>query len=189
MTDLDTNRFAPPLAQVAEPAALADAPVLAGRGTRLVAVIIDGLLNMLMFMPIYLLMGGSSFWLIAQQNPADPFAMLGAMLRASALGYVVIIAVQCWSLHAFNGTLGKKLLGLRIVRSDGSRAGFVRLFFGRGAAAVLPCMIPLLGAIYALLDMLLIFRESRQCLHDQIADTIVINAAASARPVGAAIRA
>jgi uncharacterized RDD family membrane protein YckC len=174
MTDLDSNRFAPPKADLAEPATLAGAPVLAGRGTRFVAVILDGVLNMLIFLPVYLLLGGSSMWSFDPQTPPDPFAMMGSMIRASIPGYIAIALIQGWSLHAFGGTLGKKLLGLRIVRTDGSRAGFVRLFFGRGAVAVLPPIIPFLGALFVLLDVLLIFRESRQCLHDQIADTLVI---------------
>jgi uncharacterized RDD family membrane protein YckC len=94
-------------------------------------------------------------------------------------GYVVAALIQGWSLHAFGGTLGKKLMGLRIVRSDGSRAGFVRLFFARGGAAVIPAFIPLVNFVWGLLDTLLIFRDSRQCLHDQIADTIVVSAASS----------
>ena len=45
MTDFtDNNRFAPPKAVLVEPGSLADGPVLAGRGMRLVAVILDGLL-------------------------------------------------------------------------------------------------------------------------------------------------
>jgi hypothetical protein len=36
--------------------------------------------------------------------------------------------------------------------------------------------IPVIGTIYGLLDVLLIFRASRRCLHDNIADTIVVTA-------------
>ena len=97
--------------------------------------------------------------------------MMGAMFSAMVPGYLVAAVIQGWSLHAFGGTLGKKSAGLRIVRTDGSRAGFVRLFFGRGGVAVLPGLIPFLGGLWALIDMLMIFRDSRQCLHDQIADT------------------
>ena len=79
------------------------------------------------------------------------------MVRGMAPGYVILAVVQGWSLHAFGGTLGKKLMGLRIVRTDGTRAGFVRLFFGRGAAAMLPNFIPILNMFWWLLDPLLIF--------------------------------
>ena len=36
--------------------------------------------------------------------------------------------------------------------------------------------IPVIGTVYGLLDVLLIFRASRRCLHDNIADTIVVTA-------------
>jgi uncharacterized RDD family membrane protein YckC len=181
MTDAtETNRFAPPNAQLVEPHTLADGPVLAGRGQRLVAAILDGVLVSLIIWPLYFVFGGMSLMTNIDPNtPPDAFAMMGGMFRAMLPGYLVAGVVQGWSLHAFGGTLGKKLMGLRIVRTDGSRAGFVRLFFGRGAAAVLPGFVPLLGGLYALVDMLMIFRDSRQCLHDQIADTIVVTAASS----------
>lgn len=179
MTDIDSNRFAPPKAELADPVDPADGQVLAGRGMRLVAVIIDGLVNALIFMPVYFMLGGVAMMGFSPQSPPDPASMMGAMFKAMLPGYLVMVVVQGWSLHAFGGTLGKKLLGLRIVRTDGSRAGFVRLFFGRGAAAVLPGFIPFIGALYVLIDSLLIFRDSRQCLHDQIADTKVVTAASS----------
>ena len=189
MTDIDTNRFSPPKAQLADPASLGEGQVLAGRGMRLLAVFLDGLLNMLIFLPIYFLVGGSALMGFDPQTPPDPVAMMGTMFKAMLPGYLVIGVAQGWSLHAFGGTLGKKLLGLRIVRTDGSRAGFVRLFFGRGAAAVLPGLVPLLGALYLMLDMLMIFRDSRQCLHDQIADTKVVTAESSLNASLAASRA
>ena len=181
MTEIaDNNRFAPPKAHLAEPGSLVDGPVLAGRGMRLVAAILDGILISLIIWPLFFVFGSMSFLVPADPNsPGEAMANMGRMFQAMIPGYVVAAVVQGWSLHAFGGTLGKKIMGLRIVRTDGSRAGFVRLFFGRGAAAVLPALIPLLGGLYALVDLLLIFRESRQCLHDQIADTIVVTASSS----------
>ncbi|MEP6504405.1 MAG: RDD family protein [Betaproteobacteria bacterium] len=190
MTDQDINRFTPPKAHLVEPDSLADGPVLAGRGLRLVAVILDSLLISLVILPLYLVFGGMSIMTDLDPNaPPDAFAMMGKMLGAMIPGYVVAAAVQGWSLHAFGGTLGKKLLGLRIVRTDGSRAGFVRLFFGRGAVALVPGFIPLIGSLWALVDSVLIFRDSRQCLHDQIADTKVVTAASSMNASLAAARA
>ncbi len=180
MTDFpDNNRFAPPKAELAEPGTFADGPVLAGRGQRFVAAFLDGILMCLIVWPLFLAFGGSLFMGATPGAPPDFNGLMMKMVGASMPGYIVAALVQGACLHAFGGTLGKKLMGLRIVRTDGSRAGFVRLFFGRGAAAVLPGFIPLLGGLYVLVDLLLIFRDSRQCLHDQIADTIVVTAASS----------
>jgi uncharacterized RDD family membrane protein YckC len=183
MTDIvDNNRFAPPKAQLAEPGSLEDRPVLAGRFMRFIAVFLDGILMSFIVWPLFFVFGGG---MSLFAPPADPgsvtaaYSMMGKMFGAMVPGYLAAAVIQAWSLHAFGGTLGKKIMGLRIVRADGTRATWVRLFFGRGSAAVLPCLIPLLGGLYALVDMLLIFRDSRQCLHDQIADTIVVTAASS----------
>jgi uncharacterized RDD family membrane protein YckC len=183
MTEIaDNNRFAPPRAELIEPGSVDNQPELVGRGMRFVAVILDGILMSLIQWPIYFLIGGRRLMAEMadpQAMAANPFDIWQHMLAAMAPGWLLASAIQMWCLHAYGGTLAKKLLGMRIVRTDGSRAGFVRLFFGRGAAALLPTMIPLLGALWFLVDSLLIFRDSRQCLHDQIADTIVVTAASS----------
>lgn len=175
----DSNRYAPPKAELAEPGSLTGAPEYGGRGMRLLAVILDGIIGCAIIFPVFFIFGSTSMFAATDGDAAEAIANMKRMYAAMAPGYIVLAVVQGWSLHAFGGTLGKKILGLRIVRTDGSRAGFVRLFFGRGAAAVVPACIPLLGGLYALVDTLMIFRESRQCLHDQIADTIVVTATSS----------
>lgn len=174
----DTNRFAPPKAQLAEPGDDSGL-VLAGRGLRLVAVIVDAILMSLIQWPIFLALGGSMFLNMDPESLQDPFAVMGRMVAAMAPGWLIAAAVQMWCLHAYGGTLAKKILGLRIVRTDGTRAGFSRLFWLRGGAAVIPLLIPIVNIFWWLLDPLLIFRDSRQCLHDQIADTLVVTAASS----------
>jgi uncharacterized RDD family membrane protein YckC len=62
------------------------------------------------------------------------------------------------------------------VRSDGSPASFGRIVGLRYLPTSLITLIPVVGMFYALLDCLLIFRRSRRCLHDNIADTIVVTA-------------
>ncbi len=181
MTDVtDTNRFAPPKADLTEPGNLDNGIVLAGRGERLVAAFLDTLLLMVLVYGAFFIFGGASlFSRIDANTPPNPFAIMGAMFRSMAPGYVILFVIQGWSMHVFGGTLGKKVMGLRIVRSDGTRPGFVRVFIARGAAAMVPNFIPLLNLVWWLLDQLLIFRDSRQCLHDQMVDTIVVTAASS----------
>jgi len=72
--------------------------------------------------------------------------------------------------------VGKRALGIRIVRSSGERASLGRIFALRYLPVTLLGAIPYLGPVFSLVDILLIFRDSRQCLHDQIADTIVVKA-------------
>jgi uncharacterized RDD family membrane protein YckC len=73
-------------------------------------------------------------------------------------------------------TISKYLFGIKIVRTDGSRAGVWRILLLRGFVMGLIQQIPIVGIIIMILDPLLIFRDSRKCLHDDIADTIVIKA-------------
>ena len=58
-------------------------------------------------------------------------------------------------------------------RSTGS---FARIFLLRNVINGLPNLLPYVGWLYQLVDPLLIYQESRQCLHDKIADTIVVRA-------------
>ena len=71
-------------------------------------------------------------------------------------------------------TVGKMLFKLRIVRTDGSQPDAWRLLGLRYGVGMLTNLNPIVAMVYGLLDCLLIFRESRKCLHDSIADTQVI---------------
>jgi len=77
-------------------------------------------------------------------------------------------------------TIGKKIVGIKVVRRDGSKASLSRIFWLRNVVTLvittgLEAALGGLGSLYSLVDHLLIFRASRQCLHDTIADTIVVN--------------
>jgi uncharacterized RDD family membrane protein YckC len=72
----------------------------------------------------------------------------------------------------YGQTIAKRLLEIRVVRSDGSQASLGRIFWLRNVVNALLGIIPL----YALVDLLFIFGERRQCIHDLLADTIVVKA-------------
>ena len=163
------NRFAPPVAHV-DDISLDGQGALAGRGTRLVAVIIDGLL------------AGLVFWVVAMLtrfNIFRPNLALGLpVLLAETLvaGFLIYLLLNGYLLQTRGQTIGKMLMKVRIVRSDGSRASLLRLAGLRYCVNNLVVLIPVAGSIYGLLDALLIFRASHKCLHDNIADTIVVKA-------------
>jgi uncharacterized RDD family membrane protein YckC len=71
-------------------------------------------------------------------------------------------------------TIAKASLGMRIVRPDGGEVSAFRILGLRYGIGYLANLVPVVGALFGLIDCLLIFRQSRRCLHDQIADTIVI---------------
>jgi uncharacterized RDD family membrane protein YckC len=97
-------------------------------------------------------------------------------MGAAGLVAIVGFAVWCWLTITYmnrNGqSIAKKMLGIKVVRRDGARASLARLIWLRNVLNWFISIVPL----YGLLDSLFIFGEARQCLHDKIADTIVIKA-------------
>jgi uncharacterized RDD family membrane protein YckC len=161
-----TNPYAPPRAavlDVIDPDALI---VLADRGTRLGAVLLDGLIMMPIAVPFVVSVlagersgGGNSSVAVA--------GLVISLLALVAWAWFTILYVSR------NGqTIAKKSLGIKVVRSDGRPASLGRIFLLRNFVNALLGVIPL----YGLLDHLFIFAETRQCLHDKIADTIVVKA-------------
>ncbi|GAA0702243.1 hypothetical protein GCM10009429_32290 [Dyella marensis] len=96
---------------------------------------------------------------------------------AVAVGLLIILGifvVNCVLLHQNAQTIGKKVLGIKIVRSNGDRIGLGRIIGMRIIPISLLGAIPYLGGFISLADSLVIFGAERRCLHDMIADTIVI---------------
>lgn len=166
-TSRDTNRFAPPRADLDDLPATDAAPALASRWRRLGGAVIDVVIVML------------ALWLASRITPWNPFDPSKADLVRFALldaifGFVLFIVVQGYPLVTAGQTWGKKALGMRIVRPDGSRVDPGRLIGLRYGVPSLFGIVPALSQAWGLLDSLFIFRASRRCLHDSIADTIVI---------------
>lgn len=164
----DQNPFAPPTARVEDVAA--GGLELAGRGARLGAVLIDGLLQAAIYYAI-------AFTMFRSMIPDTRAGLgVGSFVIQLVAGIGLFVLVQGYLLATQGQTVGKKLLGLRIVRSNGEAVSIGRMLGLRYFLGWVVTMIPFIGMIFALTDALLIFRDSRKCLHDNIADTIVINA-------------
>ncbi len=165
---------------------------LAERGTRLLAASIDELILLAIALPMVF---GAVPGLMSMTEGGIDLESLGTneVVRALVGGpgtTVSAVALLCWCvitawLVANNGqSIGKRMLGIKVVRTDGSRASFARIFLLRNVVNGLPCLLPSLGVLYQLIDPLFIFQQSRKCLHDMIADTIVVRCTAGA-PLGA----
>lgn len=165
------NPYAAPQAAVRE-VADASALVLASRTSRLGAVLLDSLVVLL---PLGLVMAPFYRQIVSSggARPPDAFFIAFGLFGLFALAFTVY---QLVLLYRHGQTVGKKMLGIRIVRSDGSRASFGRLLGLRYLVPGVISMLPVLGPIFSLINPLFIFAEDRRCLHDRIADTIVVNA-------------
>lgn len=164
-----TNPYAPPQAPVGDvPPAGTTEP--AERLSRLGASVLDGVIGMVIaFVPL------AAGLVIIRVGPSVPGTIVaGALVAAS--GFVVWGWLTYVNVKRSGQTLGKKLVGIRVIRTDGSAASVGRIFWLRNVVNGLIGAIPLVGAIYSIVDILFIFSESRQCLHDRLADTIVVDA-------------
>lgn len=155
------NPYSAPLAAVDLPAPMM---TLASRGQRLGAAILDALV----IVPLGII--AAILLPMGERNP-NLMALMIALLVAAI---VAIIAINAVGIYRNGQTIGKRLLGIRVVRSNGERVDFARYVFLRWLAIAILGVIPLIGSFISLLDALLIFRDNHKCLHDDFADTIVI---------------
>lgn len=138
----------------------------AGRGVRLGAVLIDNVLFTFAFLPGYLL--------LAESMPAGAVSVLQWIAPVTGLLGLGLLGYNLWLLHRQGQTLAKRWLGIRIVRTDGNRSGLGRIFWLRYFFPTLIGAIPCVGGIFSLVDALFIFADDRRCLHDHMADTVVV---------------
>ncbi|MGV3666607.1 MAG: RDD family protein [Leptospira bouyouniensis] len=78
-------------------------------------------------------------------------------------------------LEKYGQSMGKKIIKIKIIDESGAMISTDRLIMLRHILPAILFNIPILGFIFFLLDSVLIFSKTRQCLHDRFAKTIVIN--------------
>ena len=180
------NRFAPPRADLDERPDVEAGMLEAGRGERFLAVLIDGILPTVFGVLIIVAMAIPFYERYQQEHlPGIEPPALGTRHMSTAwawLGGLGMLGYFVYSIalvHLYGQTFGKRIMNIRVVRVDGSRVTFARFVFLRWLPLAIVSCIPFIGGIVALLDPLLIFRDSSRCLHDDIADTHVVTAASS----------
>ena len=181
------NYYAPPQSVVADISS-SDVPfAMATRLSRLGAVLLDGLIFSIPLIPCYV----AAVRVLAQthQKGFSYVAVWSAMASAGIYFYMgvlinlVLIVITTVLVHRNAQTIGKKLVGIKVARPDGSRASLARIFWLRYLVSTLILYLRFFGGLFALVstfyglvDACMIFGERRRCCHDYIADTIVIRA-------------
>lgn len=140
----------------------------ATRGKRLGAALIDGLTYLFWLVP---LIGG-----FAMKRDGIHSGTGGSLIAlAVVIGAAVLVLNLVW-LSQRGQTIGKRMLDIAIVRTDGSPVTLGRVILLRALPTMLLSAIPFVGRYVGLVDSLFIFGNERRCLHDFIADTIVVDA-------------
>ncbi|MEM9826387.1 MAG: RDD family protein [Planctomycetota bacterium] len=175
------NPYAAPLSSSAylDPnQVFANGPVLATLGDRLAGAIIDSLI----LLPILMAAGFGLGMLLINGNvpnfgtPIDSFLFEfltdALFMFIFAIGFV---AINGYLLKNRGQTIGKVVMKTRIVsESDSQLVPLGSLIMKRYATIWGLSLLPVVGSFISLINALLIFRQNRKCMHDDIAKTIVI---------------
>jgi len=162
---------------------------LAERGTRLAAASLDGILVAVPLLPMVALgiyygvqtqrevaraASGADVANLLSVRISDTTGVLALVACIGVLGAMAMVIYQ-WVLISRTGqSLGKKWTGIRIEKIDGLRLSFGSAVVLRNWVPKVMGMVPYLGAVFHLVDLLYIFREDRRCLHDHFAGTQVV---------------
>lgn len=156
---------------------LHDEHTLAPRATRLAAYVVD---EWVMAGPTWVLFGIAFFAAVEkrEQELASVLFLIGATY------WVVLSAIQWYRVATSGQTIAKRWLGIKIVRIDGSPAGFVHgVILRNWIYALVGCLIfSWIAILFRMIDGLLIFGEEQRCLRDYVASTRVILVEPPPRP-------
>jgi uncharacterized RDD family membrane protein YckC len=113
------------------------------------------------------------FYGVSQSSPGNisPLVNIGGIIVLIA---GLILLGLSFTLYRKGKCIGKKIVGLTVWdAATGRPAGFLKTF-GRELLPGIVSIIPLLGAVVVLVDILAIFRESRRRLVDEVLGTDVL---------------
>jgi uncharacterized RDD family membrane protein YckC len=147
-------------------------PELAERGSRFLANLVDQMLVIGPWM-VALFFGGVLAAATESEGAEAAGGLMGCMGTLLSLG---LVGVQLYLVSQSGQSIGKRMVGIKVVRSDGSPCSLGRILFLRN---VIPILVGFSCGFFNLADAIFIFNEDRCCLHDKMADTIVVKVDAS----------
>jgi len=145
-----------------DPSRLASVP------RRFGALLIDGLLPLLTYIPILAVIGPLYPSLLVGDVTPDTLATMGyagVVFYVALLGYMAYALVQMGQ----GRSPGKRILGLRVIyQRSGEPAGFWRMMLREVIGKWVSAIVLYLGFLWAIWD------KQRQGWHDKIANTVVV---------------
>ena len=165
------NPYAAPGVEISAPRLPSAPGVLASRLRRLGAATLDSLFLLVFILPARFASG--SF----DEFPAVVAESYVTSLLWGLGGAALWVGLNSWTILQSAQSLGKRVVGIKIVDLDGNNASFTKIVAWRFLPITLAdTVIPGSGGLVGSIDILFIFRSDRRCLHDFIAGTQVVHA-------------
>ena len=170
--DSSNDPYRPPANDEVEPnpvgMPLHHAP-LATRGERLAARVLDFVLGLGAMLPIMYGLGQ------LDQPSRAPEASFTPSVTDVASSFAVFVALNGYFLHKHAQTIGKRLIGIRVVNvKSGAPTPFWKLAFVRELPQLLLCLIPFVGIWLSMFELLFIARADLRTGHDLWTSTRVV---------------
>jgi uncharacterized RDD family membrane protein YckC len=172
------NPYAPPISDVN--AGTVPAPVegqLAGRVTRFVAQLVDGLLYLVAVVPALIASFQSGAFREGSTSAIFRTFVSGGLGLISGVAWLGLIVFQAYLIATTGQSIGKRLFKIKIVKVDGAPVNFVSGVLVRNWLMMILQQVPGVNLVLPLTDALFIFRRDRRCIHDLLAGTKVIQLA------------
>lgn len=156
---------------------------LASKLSRLGAVILDIIILFIVLIPVLLIL---IILGIFSDGPSDAsfLELIGNLpdnmitdIISGLLGIIVYVAINGYLLAKSGQSIGKKILGIKIVDYHTNQLlPASRVIGTRYVLNSLITLVPSVGNFYSLVDALFIFSRDQRCIHDLIANSKVIKA-------------
>ena len=142
---------------------------LASRWLRLFAALIDGIIMGAVIWPMMFALGIFD----GIMEGIEP--SIGMTLILGLSGIIFFFLINYYFLASTGQTIGKKIVGIKIVDLDGQLPSFSKAIVPRYLVYLVPGNIPLIGQLFSIVNILFIFGKERRCIHDLVAKTRVVN--------------
>lgn len=141
---------------------------IASLGKRFLAALVDTIIMVIIIIPLTLFIVGAATF-----DPNQESTLMFELLMG-LVGIGIYLAVNYRLIVRQGQTIGKKVVGIRIVNERGEVPELNPSLLKRYAVYMLPGLVPLIGFLFSIVNILWIFGSERRCIHDLVANTWVV---------------